>query len=45
MLNDVFRYVFDEFVEPESITKEVVTQVVQTTDTTLGEYWLSLIHI
>ncbi|KAJ0256939.1 hypothetical protein HA466_0078940 [Hirschfeldia incana] len=37
VLNDVFRYVSDEFVEPEGNEKEVeevVTQVVQTTTTT-----------
>ncbi|KAF8068515.1 hypothetical protein N665_1146s0009 [Sinapis alba] len=41
VLNDVFRYVSDELVEPEAnkkeIEEEVVTQVVQTTEDTILE--------
>lgn len=49
VLNDVFRYVSDELVEPEAnkkeIEEEVVTQVVQTTeDTILGWYWLNVLY-
>lgn len=47
VLNDVFRYVADEFVEPEAYKKEVeevIPQVVQSTVTATlgetGEYWL-----
>lgn len=42
VLNDVFRYLSDEFVEPEANKKEVeetIPQVGQTTVAILGEYW------
>lgn len=42
VLNDVLRYVSDEFVEPEATKKEVVEtipQAVETTVTILGESW------
>lgn len=38
VLNDVFRYVYDELVVEQEADKKEVEEVVTTTDTILGEY-------